>query len=492
MKTKFLTKISSFIILFVMCAILLAGCSTPWEGPKTEDDVTGNGGLAVQKGDYLYFVNGYTSKSDMVDGDNKGEFEYSSIYKAKLNESNELEYDEDGKLLNCSKLVSKVGGYDDTALYIYGDYMYFASPYANTVTNSDLQQENNFKLTDFYQVKLDGSGLKTIYTTNNDSTDIQFGFYQTADSNDVNLVVYDSKKLVVVNCSTSHVATVSENVTNVALPKVTDFKYNNNQITKQESAVYYTRSGTEEENLSEGNVLAYSVIGENTEKQITKGVNTYAVKTVTKDALVVTIQNADYPNTCNYFITFDKQTGEPEFDLNDVLNQKLDSSGNSKVYLCAFEDGNPVGMITTNSKNKLVMLDYKNNNKAVVLNDTVALTPLKVIGNYVYGYDDSKSLYRINYKQALVSQDKASLLETIYESTKIVDEENSTTADDIYFDAKTNFTVIGNYVYFYMPYKGETETGYYLNRINMLNSEKTAELVGVVQADHIVVEDSEE
>ena len=51
MKTKFLTKISSFIILCVMCVMLFAGCSTPWDGPKTEADVTGNGGLVVQKGE---------------------------------------------------------------------------------------------------------------------------------------------------------------------------------------------------------------------------------------------------------------------------------------------------------------------------------------------------------------------------------------------------------------------------------------------------------
>ena len=492
MKTKFLTKISAFIILFIMCVVTFAGCSMPWDGPKTEADVTGNGGLAVQKGNYLYFVNGYTSKSSMKDGDNKGSFDYSSIYKAKLNENNQLEYDEDGNLLNCSKLVSKVAGYDNTGLYIFGDYLYFASPYANKVTNDNYEQVNNFNLTDFYSIKLDGSGLKTIYTTNNDSTQIQYGFYQTANSNDVNLVVYDGDKLVVVNCTTSRSTVVSEDVNTVAFPKVSDFKYNNNQITKQESAVYYTRYGTDEENLSEGNVLAYTVIGENTEKVITSGINTYAVKLVNKDALVISMKGDDDVNACNYFVTFNQETGEPEFDLNIVKNQKLDSTGNSSIYLCAFEEGNPVGILTKNAKNKLVVLDYNNNNNAVVLNDSLALTPLTVSGNYVYAYDDNKSLYRINYKQAMVSQNKESLTEIIYDSTKKINEEDeSETAKDIYFDAKTNFALVGNNVYFFLPYEGEAETGYYLNRINLLNQEKLEQLVGVVQNNHIVVEETE-
>lgn len=495
MKTKFLTKISSFIILFVICALLLVGCSVPWDGPDTEADVTGNGSIAVQKGNYLYFVNGYTAKANMVAGDNTGVVNYSGIYKAKLNDNNQLEYDEDGNLLNCSKIVDKVAGFDDTALYIYGDYMYFASPYAGTVTvleNNQYIQKQNFNLTDFYRVKLDGSGLTSIYRTNNDSTSLQYAFYQTADSSDVNLVVYDSEKIVIVNCSTNKATTICESASKVVMPQVADYKYSNNQITKQESAIYYTRSGTEEENLSSGNVLAYAVIGENKENIIASGTNTYEVKTVTKDALVITIQNAEYPNTCNYFVTFDQTTGEPQFDLNTVLNQKLDNSGSSSVYLCAFEDGNPIGIITKNELNKLVIADYNNVGKYVVLNDTVNLTPLKVVGNYVYAYDDNKSLYRINYKQALVAQDKASLLETIYDSTKFVDEEETEKVKDIYFDAKVNFNIVGNYVYFYVPYEGEEQTGYYINRVNILDQEKTAQLVGVIQDNHIVVEEETE
>ena len=62
------------------------------------------------------------------------------------------------------------------------------------------------------------------------------------------------------------------------------------------------------------------------------------------------------------------------------------------------------------------------------------------------------------------------------------------TEKDIYFSAKTNFSVVGNYAYFYLPYTGDTDTGYYLNRINLLSGEKTAELVGIVQSNHIVTE----
>lgn len=489
MKTKFITKLSSFLLLLILCVATLSGCYAPWNGPETNADVTGNGGLAVQKGQYLYFVNGYTDKANMKAGDNKGGAAYSGIYSAKLDENNNLEYNEDGTIKNCTKIVDKVAGYNNTALYIFGDYLYFSTPYADKVVKegSD-QQEHNFKLTDFFSVKLDGANLSKIYSTTNDSDSLQFSFVKTASQNDVNLAVYDGSKLVIVNCSTKAQSVVSQNVTAVAMPKVSAYKHSNNQISMAESQIYYTRSKLETES-NKGNVLAYTVVGENTENIILRDDTTYTLKSASKDALVVSFQAKDDTNACNRFIALNSN-GEPQTDINVIANQKLDKSGVSDLLLCGFEEGNPIGVVVKNGDNKLAFIPY--GQTAVLLNDSLSLTPLCISGNYVYSYDDNKSLYRTNYKQALVAQDKDACTQIVYDSTKLVEEGSEETLQDIYFDAKTNFSIAGNNVYFYIAYEGDSDTGYYLNKINLLEAEKTATLVGDVQSNHIKTETEDE
>ena len=44
---------------------------------------------------------------------------------------------------------------------------------------------------------------------------------------------------------------------------------------------------------------------------------------------------------------------------------------------------------------------------------------------------------------------------------------------------------LGNW---YLPYEGESETGYYLNRVYLIGANNTAELVGVVQDIHVKAE----
>jgi hypothetical protein len=479
-----------------MCVLLFAGCTTTWDGPETNDQVTGNGSLAVQKGNYLYFVNGYTAISDMEDGSNKGNINYSGLYRVKLGDNNSLSYDEDGNLENCKKIVSKVVGYDRTSLYIFGDYLYYSTPYSDKVISDDEDDKettNNFDLTEFYSVKLDGSSIKKIYTTSTTSDSTQFAFYQPAGSNDVSLAVYDGSKLVIINCSSRSETVVAEDVQSVAMPIVSSYNKSNNQVSVQESAVYYTRSGSDEENLSSGNVFAYTKIGENTENIITKGENTYTVKSANRNAVVYTKKSSTDENTCNFYLTFD-QNGKPQ-DVETSNSQQLDYSGHDTVFLCDFEEGNSTGIIYANSNNNLVLLNYNktSGDTTFVLNDDLSLTPLCLSGNYVYAYDGNNSLYRINYKSAQVLANKADATEIIYDATKLVseDEEDSETQKEIYFSAMTNFSINGDYVYFYVPYEGDSETGYYLNRVSLISADKTAQLVGVVQSNHIATETEE-
>ena len=58
---KYLKKFGFLVVaMFIMSAAFLTGCGKPdVELPGANDPVIGNGGLTVQKGNYLYYVNGY-------------------------------------------------------------------------------------------------------------------------------------------------------------------------------------------------------------------------------------------------------------------------------------------------------------------------------------------------------------------------------------------------------------------------------------------------
>ena len=477
MKTNIKTRIYSFLLVLVLCILLVAGCAphSKLELPETNAAVVGNGGLAVQKGDYLYFVNGYTSVSSLKDGNNRGGDKYSAIYRAKLTD-NELTYDEDGNLENYDIIVDKICGFEKTALYIFGDYIYYATPNTEKVVSDELIS-SNFELTDFYRAKLDGTNRTRIYKTNEKSDSTQFAFYKVNGIDDVYLALYDGTKLVFVNCSTGAVSTISESISSVAMPVVSNYNAENNQTSIGASYVYYTRAGNEEEELSSGNVACCAKIGENQEIVLASGVYTYTVKSATNEALVFTKKTDVDLNANNYAISYAYNNGKIALDLQNG-GTKLDATAHDKVLLCTYEEGNCIGMITTNASNKLVYINCINDD-IVVLDEETELTPVALSGNYVYAYDSNKSIYQINYK--------------LTENNKKVIANASLTGDDAiakpYFDAKKNFSVCGNYVYYFATYTGD-ETGYYLNRVaTMLQDEYKTELVGVVQKNHIADND---
>ena len=57
MKKSIISKITMVFVMIILCAMCLVGCSSIAIDIDTNAEVTGNGTLAVQKGNYLYFVN---------------------------------------------------------------------------------------------------------------------------------------------------------------------------------------------------------------------------------------------------------------------------------------------------------------------------------------------------------------------------------------------------------------------------------------------------
>lgn len=210
---KKLTKILICLILCVFAFGLAACAKKPIMHPDSAAAISGNGGLAVRKGEYLYFVNGYMSADDMSHRD--ATYTLGAIYVTKLDESGNPVTKEDGSLDagSYARLSSRLSGFEATSLNIYGDYLYFTSPC----------QENENKVWQkqrvlFFRIKLDGTkGAEKLYQSTANNRDLEYAYY--FNGSNVSLAVYEKtgQKLVVVNASNKKKTTVSD-INNCAMP----------------------------------------------------------------------------------------------------------------------------------------------------------------------------------------------------------------------------------------------------------------------------------
>ncbi|MBO5239953.1 MAG: hypothetical protein J6B56_00845 [Clostridia bacterium] len=149
------------LVMATVClgsAVALASCNGAYAGNKLEDYVSeaavaSNGGFAVEKGDFVYFINGLEDYSEPnVYGDVvKGSL--MRIKKADLNAGN---YE------NVKTVVPMlfVAQNFDAGIYIYGDYVYYATP----TTDKNMDGEVEYSWIDFKRAKLDGTeAMKDYY-----------------------------------------------------------------------------------------------------------------------------------------------------------------------------------------------------------------------------------------------------------------------------------------------------------------------------------------
>ena len=129
-----------------------AGCGKTefkMEAPNAADyagAVASNGGFAVEKGNYIYFINGVESNT----ADNTyGEVEKGALMRITKAQLAAGEYNKAVTVVP-SLFVSK--NYE-AGIFIYGDYVYYATP--TTDKNLEGKVENSY--IDFKRAKLDGT-----------------------------------------------------------------------------------------------------------------------------------------------------------------------------------------------------------------------------------------------------------------------------------------------------------------------------------------------
>ena len=137
----------------MLCSMVMAaGCDKvdfKMPAPNQADyagEVKSNGGFAVEKGNYVYFINGVASNTD----DNTyGKVEKGALMRITKAQLAANEYHK-AEILVPSLFVSKNM---DAGLFVHGDYLYYATP--TTDTNMEGVVENSY--VDFKRIKLDGS-----------------------------------------------------------------------------------------------------------------------------------------------------------------------------------------------------------------------------------------------------------------------------------------------------------------------------------------------
>lgn len=157
---KTLLKVLLTVVSTILAVCLLSSCGY-FNSSKFEVDdyvsggaVSSNGGFVVEKGDFIYFINGSASVAD--DTINKyGNAVKSSLMRISKSDLNAGNY----KNVKIIVPLMMVSADYSSGIYIYGDYVYYGTP--STERDKEGKYENN-KL-EFKRTKLDGSEAMSDY-----------------------------------------------------------------------------------------------------------------------------------------------------------------------------------------------------------------------------------------------------------------------------------------------------------------------------------------
>ena len=258
----------------------------------TSASVSGNGGNAVMAGDYLYFINGHITSGSIKYKQNeynkvKGE---GAIYRVKMAngtpeyDNSYLNYLEDWKgeydaydrfspnqkyaeamdmrvkKGDISLIVPKIAGWEESALWIFGNTLIYTSPNNQKNKHGQLQRDN----VDFFRVDLNGKNHRKIYTTRTDGV-YRNDFTVVNVKNQTYLLCRDGNRLVRVNMN-GKVSVISTKTDTFALPTVSSY-YEDSTASLADSYagmmgyVFYTETAGEKESIK-GNsniIMAYDI-----------------------------------------------------------------------------------------------------------------------------------------------------------------------------------------------------------------------------------------
>ena len=151
-----------------LAVFALVGCSTQsFKGVSDyAGEVSSNGGFAVVKGDYVYFVNG----SQESTADNTfGSVVKGALVRAKLADVNQYGKETPAEVV-IPKLIYTEYKANNSGFYIFGDYVYYPTP----STEKNMQGTVKNTIVEFTKTKLDGTDSTILAKVDGLSTPFRF------------------------------------------------------------------------------------------------------------------------------------------------------------------------------------------------------------------------------------------------------------------------------------------------------------------------------
>lgn len=295
-------KLLSFVAAATMLTstLVATACGGSYNGEKldgyvSEATVASNGGFAVEKGDYVYFING----AEAYTADNT----YGNVVKGALMRIKKADLATNPAAAEVV-VPTLVGSQNFNAgLYIFGDYVYYATP----TTDKNIQGVVENSWIDFKRAKLDGTDTMKGYFFRLSSNATTFRFVEEGDT--VYCLYEEDGALKSYNTKTDK--------TTVLVKGAGTYFYDKKDPTNGD--VYYTMGVTYDLDSDKSVSATYN--------QIYK-VN--AAATATVDA-----KEASYTVAGGRTYDFDKAWLEKK---NDEAKKAADSSGTDYVATYVFDD----------------------------------------------------------------------------------------------------------------------------------------------------------
>lgn len=223
-------------------------------------EVSSNGGFAVEKGNYVYFINGVASNTD---SNVYGEVEKGAIMRIAKTDLANHNY---ANVQTVVPMVTYSGNYD-TGLYIYGDTIYFSTP--STDKNSDGVIQNQYL--NFKSSKLDGTQTTVSNYLQTSTNTVEYRFVEVEGT--VYLLYVANEDLAKTGTAVNNIRSVNTKTgENTLLAyNVTSYAFDKTDV--ENPYVYYTMAvtnyigGGKKQSPTENYNQVYRVRADETEKR---------------------------------------------------------------------------------------------------------------------------------------------------------------------------------------------------------------------------------
>lgn len=434
------------LICFILCLLPFAfvGCDKrsdkekDFDYPSSSALVDGNGGLAVRKGNYLYFVNGFKSYKDMTD--KKASYTVGGLMLLKLDDNGAIVKNEN--LLNDDYYIfmsNQLCGFEATNLYIAGDYLYFTTPCLEDASGKITDDNSNWakERVVFNRIKLDKTGkVEKLHQSQVSADNIDFKFY--VNGNDAYALVFekgadiddDSRKNVIFRVGAGVDKEITRDVESIVMGE------NANEI-------FFTKKSDSSVAISR-----YNILTDQTEQ----------IKTCDDAELQFVGGNFLY-----YSFSNDSNKDLNKININASSNQyKAESEVyyNIDQYDSYYLAPNSTIVAFNDKKLTLIDTDSVNTNFGDDFEDSDASDNLTFVGfaNGVLVYRSGTTFKTFDYVKYATTE--VSEVETLIEDEGL---------ETDYFDLEDNYLFI---------YK-TIGSNKYLVRVKIIDSNNTAEMIGV-------------